>query len=829
MRTMATSALALMAGLTASAMAQEAAPPVDAADEEVVVTVQLRKQKLLEVPMAVTAITGSTLERFGITKFDELSLIVPGFEVQEQSANNTGFVIRGITSDSGSAQSEPRIAVFQDGVSTSRNRGTYMELYDLERIEVARGPQATLFGRGALIGAVNVIQNKADPDAFSGSGALGVGDRGFFRAEGVINVPIVEGKVAIRAAATHRQREGFVDNLSGGDALGGVNVDAWRVATTLQPTDKIRFDLIFNQHVDRNSGTAFKSGTYAPVGGTLSPFTPAALNLSAAGFEGGREIGLNRRVQSATLLGSWDFDNGLTLTSVTGLRHFNALELFDADGSAMPLIIAAEDAKGDQVSQEFRLAFDTGGSVTGFAGVSYFEEDGTQRSATQYDERYALAFATGLITGPATPSLAQVQAIGTGFLTSLTGSPAAAAALYAQLDPLHGEYSINRGETTSWDVFGDVTWKVTDRFELNGGVRYTRDDKTSTLAAANTRTPSALGGLLVAQSLGQQAAAAASAGNIPLALALQAQANGIITAIANPAIPDPPVGLFTQPQALLSKNDTFDGFTWRLTARYQASDNVSLWASYARGRTPEVIAISPGNLPGSSAAIETLPAETVDSYEIGARAAGLLDGTLDAEGSFYYYDYNDFQTTQFVGGSIRTLNAGAATAYGFESAVQWRASDELTLFGTYGYNHARFETGAREGNHFRLSPDHTVSAGFTFEVPIAGFGIIALTPTYSWQSEVFFDDNNDRLDLQPAVLPGLRDRAVDEFQKAYGLFNVRLSYETEDGGWTVTGFVNNIADQEYLLDAGNVGDSFTIPTFIRGPGRTAGVEIAAKF
>ena len=78
-------------------------------------------------------------------------------------------------------------------------------------------------------------------------------------------------------------------------------------------------------------------------------------------------------------------------------------------------------------------------------------------------------------------------------------------------------------------------------------------------------------------------------------------------------------------------------------------------------------------------------------------------------------------------------------------------------------------------------------------------------------------------------LPGLRDRALYEFQKAYGLFNVRLAYETEDGAWTVTGFVNNIADEEYLLDAGNVGDSFTIPTFIRGPGRTAGVEIAAKF
>ena len=838
MRRMETSAIALLAGLAAigTALAQDAAPPAPVSpapdavtDEEVVVTAQLRRQKLLEVPMAVTATSGRTLEDLGITKFDDLSLIVPGLQVQEQSANNTGFVIRGITSDSGSSQAEPRIAVFQDGVSASRNRGTYMELFDIERVEVARGPQATLFGRGALIGAINVIQNKADVDAFGVSGALGIGDNGFFRAEGVVNVPLEEGKVAFRLAGTHRQRDGFVENLLGGDALGGVSVDAWRFSAAIAPRDGVRFDLIFNQHVDKNEGTPFKSGTWAPTGGTLSPYTPAALNTSAQGFEGGRDIGLNRTVRSATLLGTWDLSDALTLTSITGLRHFESLEVFDADGSELPLIMAAEDAQGDQTSQEFRLAFDDGGPVTGFVGVSYFDEQGSQRSPTQYDERYALAFATGTILGPNAPSLATVQAIDLAFLTSLTGSAPVAQALYAQLDPYHGEYFTNAGETQSWDLFGDVTWKATERLELTAGLRYTRDSKTSTLEAGNISSPSALGGLLVAQSLSQQAAAAAAAGNFVLAGQLAAQAQGIITAIANPAIPNPPVGLFTQPQAPVSRSGDFEGFTWRLNARYALSDEVSLWASYARGRTPDVIAISAGNLPGSTASIETLPAETVDSYEVGMRAARILDGALDVEGSVYYYDYNDFQTTEFVGGSLRQINAGAAEAYGFEGAFQWRPLDSLTLFGTYGYNHARFTSGAREGNHFRLSPDHSVSLGLTWEMPVAGLGIVSLTPTWSWQSKVFFDDNNDRLDLQPPVLPGLQDRGVDEFQDAYGLLNVRLSLESEDAAWRITGFVNNVTDEDYLLDAGNVGDSFTIPTFIRGPARTYGIEVGAKF
>lgn len=139
-------------------------PPAEEADEivmdEIIITAQKREQRLSEVPLAVTAYSGTFLDKIGVTKFDELALFTPGLRVQEQSANNPGFVVRGITTDSGSAFDEPRVAIFQDGVSTSRNRGAYVELFDLERVEVAKGPQATLFGRAAMIGGINVIQNK---------------------------------------------------------------------------------------------------------------------------------------------------------------------------------------------------------------------------------------------------------------------------------------------------------------------------------------------------------------------------------------------------------------------------------------------------------------------------------------------------------------------------------------------------------------------------------------------------------------------------------------------------------------------------------------------
>jgi outer membrane receptor protein involved in Fe transport len=165
--------------LTASLLALAAAAPAFAADAtpgdnneqntslgEVVITAQKRAQDPVEVPIAVTAYSGKFLEAIGVKAFDELSAFTPGFLVQNQSNNNSGFVMRGITSDSGSATDETRVSIYQDGVPISRSRGSYVELFDMERVEVAKGPQSTLFGRGALIGAVNLVQNKANPASF---------------------------------------------------------------------------------------------------------------------------------------------------------------------------------------------------------------------------------------------------------------------------------------------------------------------------------------------------------------------------------------------------------------------------------------------------------------------------------------------------------------------------------------------------------------------------------------------------------------------------------------------------------------------------------------
>jgi len=112
------------------------------------------------VPVTISALSGNSLNKLNVQQLDELSEYIPGMQMQLQSPNNPGYVIRGVTSDDGDSRSQPRVSVFQDGVSISRSRASVVELFDLERIEVVKGPQGTLFGRGAEIGALHIIRKK---------------------------------------------------------------------------------------------------------------------------------------------------------------------------------------------------------------------------------------------------------------------------------------------------------------------------------------------------------------------------------------------------------------------------------------------------------------------------------------------------------------------------------------------------------------------------------------------------------------------------------------------------------------------------------------------
>jgi len=827
----ATALVAACAGAT-GAMAQDARDAQGPTTlDDVVVTAQLRAQDPIEVPFALTAYSGDFLTDLGVQDFEQLSAFVPGFLVQNQSPNNPGFVMRGITSDSGDSTVEPRVSVFQDGVSISKSRGSFVELFDIERVEVAKGPQSTLYGRGALIGAVNIIQNRADVDAFAAAARTGFGNEDYRMVELMLNAPIGD-SAAIRFATRMKTRDGYVDNLVGGPDYDSVDTRAYRLSGAFEPSDALRIDIIGNYQADTGAGTSFKSRAYTPqdattgaVLGTSEPWTGAALT-PGGNFDGGKSLGLDREVYGVTGLVRYDFSDSLTLNSTSAWRRFQSYETFDADGISLPLLTAAEDAEGKQWSQEFRLNYDNGGRISAFVGAGYFREEGSQRVPVEFNERVALAQFAGLLDGApgvaldhtlplaAYSSSALLYPILTGFGVPAPFIPGIA----ANLKSSHIETATNSSQLESYDLFGDVTFRVTDRLELAAGVRYTHDDKTTGYAASIDNGRSVLGSLLA---LG----AIPPAGQVAYltALATPGAANAPVTAAF------PLFGLTFQPTvgngSTVTRDLQDDGFTWRATARYALSDDASLYANYARGRRPKVLAASAPPAPFAAPRFTPVDAEQVDSYEVGAKAA-VLDRRLRLDGAVYVYNYENFQTTVQQGTVFVTTNAGKAESYGFEGQANWMVNGALELFGTYGYNHSRFKAGIYEGNKFRLSPDNRASVGLIWTIPVGG-GAFEVQPTYTWQSEVFFDDNNDRTDLQTRNF--VADTTVDEVQKAYGLLNLRVRYAPDGGNWGIEAFADNLTDETYIKDAGNTGDGLGLPTFIAGAPRLYGVNLSLRY
>ncbi|MBD9478403.1 TonB-dependent receptor [Pseudoxanthomonas sp. PXM02] len=774
------SALGVALALSATQALAQQSPDADAGSptqlDTIVVTAQKREQQVSEVPIAITAYSGDFLDRQGMTTLGDLAGFVPGLQVQEQSPNNPGYVIRGITSDSGEANVQPRISVFQDGVSISRSRGASAALFDMERVEVLRGPQGTLFGRAAQVGAVHYIQNKAKDDT-SGAFELGAGSDSQRLASGYFNAQIAPEALAARVAVFHEERDGSIENAASG-TLNGKDTTALRASLGAMIGEASRIDLIANYQKDTPPGTAFISGTIPNRQGSTSPFADAELNR-------GEELGLDRTVRSLTALGSFWLGGNWTLDTISGWRSFDSHEEFDADGSRLKAMEFAEIAEGDQFSQEVRFNFDND-TFAGFFGASYFVEDGSQYVPFATDERSLLALLSqdpsfrqqigallGGIPFPAIPLFGPDGNPLTGY--TLPGG------LHTLLNPDHREAFANYGSTTSWDVFLDGTWRATPSLELSAGLRATWEKQTAGYQGFAGNAPTLFNGL------GAGAPAPLMGNNI----------------------------LNSATAGKLERSENFDSVVGRVAARYVFSPTLSGFATVSRGRRPNVIDITPQ---GS----QILPAEIVNSYEIGIKG-GTAGGRLAYDVSAYWYDYSDFQTQipNPSGGTpfLIPTNGGNATAKGIEASITGEVADGLVLFANYAWTHARFDDRDDDGNaqlyaghRFRLTPDHAAAIGMDWRVPM-GSASFYLRPSYNWKSKVYFEDENT---------PGLE-------QDAYGLFNLRMGVTLADGRWDLGVWGSNLTGEDYLIDAGNTGRQFGTPTFVAGQPRAYGITAKVRF
>ena len=277
-------ALASALLVAAPALAQTGGEDVaEEADEDVIiVTAQKFEQKSTDVPITISAVSSQQMDRLGVSDLDELSNYIPGLNIQEQSANNPGIVIRGITSDSGSSQQAARVTLYYNGVDISRSRGSYQAIYDVDRVEVIKGPQATLFGTASAVGAISIISAKPEP-GFSGELTAGIGNYDSRIVGGHINIG--NDMIAARVAGEWKKRDGYIKNLS--DRQGDLYAQdqlGLRGSLRFTPSDALTIDLIGTYDQQRNSGTPFISGNFPTSAGPANKFGPANLSGAPAGI-----------------------------------------------------------------------------------------------------------------------------------------------------------------------------------------------------------------------------------------------------------------------------------------------------------------------------------------------------------------------------------------------------------------------------------------------------------------------------------------------------------------------------------------------------------------
>ncbi|GAB3278762.1 TonB-dependent receptor [Parahaliea aestuarii] len=757
--------------LLASAPVLAAAEPVKPAGtalEVITVTAQKREQRITDVPMSMSAYDGEFLEQIGGTELDRIAAITPGFVIQLQDKFAPGFSIRGITSNDFSPQSELRVAVFQDGVAVTQAASSYGELFDIDRIEVEKGPQSTLHGRSALNGGVSIFhKTPGDEPGFEVQG--GVGDYDYRHLQGVANVPVTD-TLAVRIGALMRERDGYVEDIGSDKTYNDIDARAYRFSARWEPSDKFSFNLVATlDEDDTNSTVPFKSGTFLPLDqesgeivGDLDFWSP--LHLDTFGTIPSPYF--QREIRGASGTAEYYIDDRLSLTSITGYRWFDACESFDSDGTSTNMIAGHQCNGGEQLSEEIRLNFSGLGNFDGFVGASVFDASNYMSMDLGYDER-AMALLLGGVLQPLAP-----RGLTNEEINALLGPTA------DFLKPFHLDRNETSADVRTYDLFADATLHLSEQLEVFAGARVTWDDKTVSMRGTTPLGPSNLtgGGIL-----------------------FNPTANG----------------------EAVSDDNSSTTTTGRAGVRYSFSDSLNWYAVYGIGKRPEVLNV---NVDGSS---EVIPTEELASVETGLKFQ-LLDNRLVGDTSVYYYEYENFQTQGLVDGRLSTVNAGEADATGFEAQFNYLASEAVNLFASYGYNKARLRSGAYDGNQFRNSPDHKFSLGANLALPLFG-GSLELSPVYSWQSEMFFFDDNDKPELQQRVPAAYSDTRVDEFQDSFGLLSARLSYYGGSGNWSVALVGGNLTDEKYLVDAGNTGDYFGIPTFIGGSRRNVRAEFSFDF
>ncbi|MDO8863588.1 TonB-dependent receptor [Haliea sp. E1-2-M8] len=713
--------------------------------EEVIVTAQKREQSLQDVPIAVTAFTNEMLQKTGVRDMFELANNDPALIVSKtQTSTTSNFSIRGVFTSGQNFGLESSVGLYVDGVYRARQSSMINNLVDLGSVEVLRGPQGTLFGRNTPSGAVSM--NSVKPD-HEGTGYLEAqaGDLGLLALQGARSFSAIDNELAFRVTGFYQERDGYVDVIGLGEDLID-DRDRWgvRLQAMYTPSDLLSVLVIADRsEVDeiccaagnyKNNlvaqglapGAPVKTGSDQRVlnlGGTVidqDDFFRGAVAASFLPVSRNEDQGISVQVD-------WRAENFL-VTSITAFRTFESYDNADVDFYDIDALIRSNDAEQEQFSQELRLSDETE-NFTWVVGAYYFEQD--------------LDAVVDTMVGADTGGLVGVPAV---------AFPAGT-----------GSRNVASQDHSTWALFGQFDYNLSDDLVLTAGGRWTKEDKDM----VNVFTEDA-------------------------------------SAVLDFASPGWGFWLFPPLAPRADVNETIDDdqFTGTVKLSWFASDDLMLYASYGTGykaggvNTDRIAAILP----------VAFDAETSESFEVGMKAE-FPEQALRVNMALHRTDTEDLQTISFQGTGFALQNAGVAKTQGGEIDIIWQPLDGLGLTLAYAYNDGEYEDFAagdcwistpwhtnlpdprangdgscdRSGGLLSGNPENVVVASGRQEFPL-GDGLTG----YVFGEYIFTDERMTDVNNDPAKLAD-----------SYELLNLRAGLILEQWDAEITVWGRNVLDEDY--------------------------------
>lgn len=637
------SAIGLSCALAAPALAQDSPPPQPSdqdtsAIREIIVTAQKRNESVQDIPIAVTALDEQALNSETVSDIRDIAGRVPSLVVDNVGAGPSAaaIAIRGISFEDIEKSFDPAVGVVVDGVFIGTNTGQLLDTFDMERLEVLRGPQGTLFGRNTIGGVINVTRTRPTAEA-GAAGQVAYSRFNTKRGRLVLNSGKLGDFIAIKAFGFYDKTDGYYRNVIKNEREGEYETLSGGVTALISPSDAITMQLTY-EHMRERGETVV--APLSAQGKDVFCIAPGAPNFSPAnqcGRFAQKDRGLYTtfsqletpvRNDTDALTANIDIElsNAFTLTSVTGYRTNDESVRQDFDATSVNFFDTLRVQDFRQFSQELRIVGDITDKINLLVGAYYF------KSSYENDQR---TFLGSLATGGAPATLRQ----------------------YVEHD------------ATSYAGFADLRFDLTDQLTVAVGGRYTRDKKR--IFNNYGRIP-ALVAITIPTYDGQSCVGV----------------TGLLTLAPGVVVPA------YSPANNCNGAKSFSKFTWRANANYEFDSDKSAYISFNRGFRSGGF----NGRGGSPTSLGPYQPEVVDAYEVGLKA-DWLDRTLRTNFAAYYTKYDNKQeeivqaTPPGSSSPQETVvrNASSATIKGFEAEAIVQMSKEFSANMSFSYTDAKFD------------------------------------------------------------------------------------------------------------------------------------------